>query len=57
VQVAQSPPRYETQSDADPYHNHFSLLRYLVTDLPLQVEGLGQCGHPRQQSMLVFTRI
>lgn len=50
------PDGIQTQIDADPYHYHFSVFRFLVNELPLTVESLGTCGHPRQQTMLVFTR-
>ncbi|MBL8793779.1 MAG: class I SAM-dependent methyltransferase [Planctomycetia bacterium] len=52
----QHPSGVETYSDRNPYHYHASIFAYLATSLPLRVESLGLCNHPRGQSMLVFHR-
>lgn len=46
-----------TRSDADPYHYHFSLFPFLVSNLPLRVTNRGAWDHPRGQHMLVFERL
>lgn len=45
-----------SRSDADPFHYHFSVFQFLITDLPLSVQNIGDWGHPRGQHMLEFTR-
>lgn len=43
-----------TYMDKDPFHYHFSLFEYLVDGLSLNVEYIGDWGHPRDQKMLCF---
>jgi len=45
-----------TYNDRDPFHYHFSWFEFLVTDLPLRVRNLGDCGHVRSQHVLEFVR-
>jgi SAM-dependent methyltransferase len=45
-----------TYSDADPFHYHFSLIRFLTIGMPLSVSNLGAWNHPRSQHMLEFVR-
>lgn len=56
LQPIEHPGGIITASDADPFHYHFSVFRFLTTDLPLTVTNLGDWGHPRGQHMLEFTR-
>ena len=44
-----------TYIDKDPYHYHLTLFEYLVKDSPLELEYIGDWGHPRNQKMLCFT--
>jgi SAM-dependent methyltransferase len=46
-----------SHSDADPYHYHFSIFRFLVEGLPLRVKHLGDLDHPRSVSTMEFTRL
>lgn len=45
-----------THDLVDPYHYHLADFAHLVRDLPLQLEQVGNWGHPRGQPMLAFTR-
>lgn len=48
--------RLQSHSDSNPFHYHTSLFEYLIETLPLRMETLGTCDHPRGQSVLVFHR-
>lgn len=45
-----------TYPDQDPYHYSVSMLESLLGQfgLPYTIENLGECGHPRGQTMLAF---
>lgn len=45
-----------THLDQDPYHYHYSFFGYLVDNLSLHLEYIGNWGHPRNQKMLCFTK-
>lgn len=46
-----------TYLDRDPYHYPLSLFEYLIQDSSLQLEYIGDWGHPRYQKMLCFKKI
>jgi SAM-dependent methyltransferase len=56
VQEIQHPGGTVTFSDANPFHYHFSAFEFLVSDLPLTVNNIGNWEHPRAQHMLEFVR-
>jgi hypothetical protein len=41
VEAVEHPGGTVTSSDATPFHYHFSVLEYLVRDLPLTVNNIG----------------
>jgi cyclopropane fatty-acyl-phospholipid synthase-like methyltransferase len=45
-----------TNIDSDPYHYHISLFEYLIEGSPLQMEYIGDWGHPRNQKMISFSK-
>ena len=47
----------ETWPDRDPFHYRPETLSDLCRGLPLRFAYIGECGHPRGQRMLEFTRI
>ena len=56
VEEIQHPGGTVTFSDANPFHYHISAFEFLVGDLPLTVNNLGDWNHPRAQHMLEFVR-
>lgn len=46
----------QTYLDQDPYHYHPSVFSWICHDISLDCEYLGECGHPRDQRLLVFTK-
>ncbi|QGQ44727.1 class I SAM-dependent methyltransferase [Metabacillus sediminilitoris] len=46
-----------TKIDSDPYHYHISLFEYLIEGSSLQMEYIGDWGHPRNQKMISFSKI
>ncbi|NWQ42670.1 class I SAM-dependent methyltransferase [Bacillus sp. EB106-08-02-XG196] len=46
-----------TYLDKDPYHYHLSIFEYLIKDSSLQLEYIGDWGHPRNQKMICFTKM
>jgi SAM-dependent methyltransferase len=56
-----SPIRHEvggrvTYPDQDPYHYEFSVFRELAQRVGLEVDYIGDWGHPRNQVMMVFVQ-
>jgi len=45
-----------TTADADPFHYAFADFEYMCQQLRLEVDDIGDWGHPRGQQMLRFTR-
>ncbi len=45
-----------TYCDRNPFHYTFDDLRHAAADLPLQLDDVGDWGHPRGQQMLRVTR-
>lgn len=45
-----------TSYDADPYHHAFDEVRWMAGTAKLEVEPIGEWGHPRDQRMLCFRR-
>jgi len=45
-----------THYDDDPYHYAFEEIQYLASIADMQVERIGEWGHPRDQMMLSFSR-
>lgn len=45
-----------THDLSDPYHYHLADFAHLASDLPMQLELVGDWGHPRGQPMLAFRR-
>jgi SAM-dependent methyltransferase len=56
LEEIQHPGGTVTFSDANPFHYHFSVFEFLVGDLPLTVNNIGNWKHPRAQHMLEFVR-
>lgn len=48
---------FTTHYDADPYHYTFETFVWLARNAGLRVERIGKWGHPREQEMMVFTRV
>ncbi|SDN52625.1 class I SAM-dependent methyltransferase [Bacillus sp. OK048] len=46
-----------TYLDKDPYHYHLSLFEYLIKDSFLELEYIGEWGHPRNQRMICFHKM
>jgi ubiquinone/menaquinone biosynthesis C-methylase UbiE len=46
-----------TYLDKDPYHYHLSIFEYLIKDSSLELEYIGDWGHPRNQKMICFTKM
>jgi ubiquinone/menaquinone biosynthesis C-methylase UbiE len=46
-----------TYLDKDPYHYHLSIFEYLIKDSSLQLDYIGDWGHPRNQKMICFTKM
>jgi hypothetical protein len=45
-----------TFSDANPFHYHISAFEFVVRDLPLTVNNIGNCDQLRTQYILEFVR-
>lgn len=45
-----------TNIDRDPFHYHISLFKYLVKGSSLQMNYIGNWGHPRNQKMICFSK-
>ena len=45
----------QTHYDQDPYHYSFAEIQVMARMTGWRVELIGDWGHPRSQSMLVFT--
>jgi len=46
-----------TYPAADPFHYAVEDFEFLCRYLPLEVDNIGDWGHPRGQQMLRFTRV
>lgn len=46
-----------TYMDRDPYHYQVDAFRWLCDGIDLEVEYIGDWGHPRNQRMLLFRRL
>ena len=46
-----------TNQGKDPYHYPLDVFRWICEDTELEVEYIGEWGHPRAQKMLKFTKI
>lgn len=51
-----APGNVITYSDRDPYHYCLEDLRFVVQQLPWQMEYIGEWQHPRDQRMVLFIR-
>jgi ubiquinone/menaquinone biosynthesis C-methylase UbiE len=56
VPLPHTPGGIVTQYDADPYHYAFAELQWMAQLAQMQVERIGEWGHPRDQQMAAFTR-
>jgi SAM-dependent methyltransferase len=54
--IMRTPGNMRTHYDRDPYHYAFAEIQVMARMTGWRVELLGEWGHPRSQSMLVFTR-
>jgi len=54
--ITHSPGDVVSHLDRDPFHQHESAYRYLADCAGLQLEVLGDWGHPRGQHMLAFRK-
>ncbi|KAF0817855.1 hypothetical protein KIS4809_3373 [Bacillus sp. ZZV12-4809] len=46
-----------TNIDSNPYHYHISLFKYLIEGSSLQMDYIGDWGHPRNQKMMRFSNL
>lgn len=54
--MTHAPGGVETYPDKDPFHYEFGVFEELSARVSLEVEYIGEWGHPRGQMMMVFTR-
>jgi len=52
--LTHTPGNIVTYYDADPYHYSFEEIRWMAKLARLEVERIGEWGHPRDQRMLAF---
>ena len=48
-------PPYVSYPDRDPYHYDLGSLKLALASTGLRLTYIGECGHPRNQKMLLFT--
>lgn len=52
--ITHDPGGITTYPDANPYHYEFAVFRELADRIGLEVDHIGDWGHPRGQKMMVF---
>ena len=50
-------PAAATYFDKDPYHYDFNTFEYISKDTNLKPTYIGDWNHPRDQKMIMFTKI